>query len=82
MTRVEGLAVDPDMISGPQVGGPDLHLLVPAPWIFIIAFCSASGRCTGRGAASESERKGKRLSGPGREVPGSRCRGEHARPGR
>ena len=38
MTRVEGLAVDPDMISGPQVGGPDLHLLVPAPWIFIIGF--------------------------------------------
>ena len=38
MTRVEGLAVDPDMISGPQVGGPDLHLLVPEPWIFIIGF--------------------------------------------
>ena len=37
MTRVKGLAVDPDMILG--CGGPDLHLrLVPAPWIFIIAF--------------------------------------------
>ena len=66
MTRGEGLAVDPDMICGPQVGGPDLHLLVPAPWIFIIAFCSASGRCTGRGAASESERKGR--GSPGRDV--------------
>ena len=38
MTRVEGLAVYPDMISGPQVGGPDLHLLVPALWMYIIAF--------------------------------------------
>lgn len=80
MTRVKGLAVDPDMILG--CGGPDLHLrLVPAPWIFIIAFAPHPAGVPD-GAPHPSQNGGERLAGPGREVPGSRCRTVHARPGR
>jgi hypothetical protein len=47
MTRVEGLAVDPGMFIGTQVGGPGLHLLVPVFWIYIIAFAPHPSRLRG-----------------------------------
>ena len=82
MTRVEGLAVYPDMISGPQVGGPDLHLLV-AIWIYIIAFAphptddsegAPHPTQSGRGEACPAGTSGSRVPVPYKAV--------HARSGR
>ena len=91
MARVVGLDADPDLARGAGgwpgwkgfgCGGPDLHLrLVPAPWIFIIAFAPHPAGVPD-GAPHPSQNGGERLAGPGCEIPGSRCRTVHARPGR
>ena len=67
MTRVEGLAVDPDTISGPL--GKGFHLLPPVFWIYIIAFAPHPSR-SWRGGHYPG--RDVRVPGPG-SAQGSAC---------